>query len=153
MKCPVATKDTTINMQNRGKAIAKANYGPMDPDDKGDSFWREMASQWEVSPAKARKMICGTCSAFNQSKDMLKCIEAGASDGMKGDKMEAVKAGDVGFCEIFDFKCSSKRTCAAWIAKGSDEEKSDESEEYEESEEEYEDDERSDIEIRIGRLG
>lgn len=149
MKCPIATKDTTINLQNRGKAIAKANYGPMDPESRDDSFWKEMASQWEVSPAKARKMVCGNCSAFNQSEDMLECIEKGAGKGMKDDKMEAVKAGDVGFCEIFDFKCSSKRTCAAWMAGGP---KTDDDEgEYEEEYEEH-DDERSEIEIRIGRL-
>jgi hypothetical protein len=32
--------------------------------------------------------------------------------------MEVQEAGDLGFCEIFDFKCAAKRTCAAWIVGG-----------------------------------
>ena len=31
---------------------------------------------------------------------------------------ETIKAGDLGYCEAFDFKCASKRTCDAWIAGG-----------------------------------
>jgi hypothetical protein len=26
-----------------------------------------------------------------------------------------IEAGDLGYCEIFDFKCASSRTCAAWV--------------------------------------
>jgi hypothetical protein len=61
------------------------------------------------------------------------------------DAMEVAEAGDLGFCEIFDFKCAGKRTCSAWIVGGpiTDEEEEDE-EEYEEGEEEYED-ERGDM--------
>jgi hypothetical protein len=29
-----------------------------------------------------------------------------------------IDAGDLGYCEVFDFKCASKRTCEAWIAGG-----------------------------------
>jgi len=32
--------------------------------------------------------------------------------------MEVVDAGDLGFCELFDFKCAANRTCAAWIVGG-----------------------------------
>jgi hypothetical protein len=27
-----------------------------------------------------------------------------------------IDAGDLGYCEIFDFKCAASRTCRAWIA-------------------------------------
>jgi hypothetical protein len=30
-----------------------------------------------------------------------------------------IDAGDLGYCEIFDFKCAASRTCDAWVA-GSD---------------------------------
>jgi hypothetical protein len=35
-----------------------------------------------------------------------------------------IDAGDLGYCEIFDFKCASSRTCSAWVVKeeGEDEE-------------------------------
>jgi hypothetical protein len=29
-----------------------------------------------------------------------------------------VDAGDLGYCEAFDFKCAASRTCDAWIAGG-----------------------------------
>ena len=31
-----------------------------------------------------------------------------------------IEAGDLGYCEIFDFKCAASRTCDAWVA-GSEE--------------------------------
>jgi hypothetical protein len=34
------------------------------------------------------------------------------------DAMEVIEAGDLGYCEVFDFKCAAKRTCAAWIVGG-----------------------------------
>jgi hypothetical protein len=49
---------------------------------------------------------------------MLKCIEDGLAPDRMKDAMEVVDAGDLGFCEIFDFKCAAKRTCAAWIVGG-----------------------------------
>jgi hypothetical protein len=49
---------------------------------------------------------------------MLKCIEDGLAPDRMKDAMEVVEAGDLGFCEMFDFKCAAKRTCAAWIVGG-----------------------------------
>jgi hypothetical protein len=69
---------------------------------------------------------------------MEKCIETGLSEDMK-DAMDVVEAGDLGFCEIFDFKCASDRTCAAWIVGGPIEDEEGEEEEGEEGE--YEDEE------------
>jgi hypothetical protein len=34
------------------------------------------------------------------------------------DAWEVIDAGDLGYCEVFDFKCASKRTCEAWISGG-----------------------------------
>jgi hypothetical protein len=131
--CPIATKDLTINLQNRGKAIEKADYGPMDPNLPNDEYWARMGSKWSESPENAKKMLCGNCSAFNQKSEMISCIEKGLSKDRMNDAMEVVDAGDLGFCEIFDFKCASKRTCAAWIVGGP-------LTDYNEDEEEYSDD-------------
>jgi hypothetical protein len=61
---------------------------------------------------------------------MISCIEKGQSKDRINDAMEVVDAGDLGFCEIFDFKCASKRTCAAWIVGGPLTDDSEDEEEY-----------------------
>ena len=118
--CPQATGDITLNMKNRGKAIDKADYGPMDPNQPNDQYWRRMGQRWDVSGDEAKSMLCGNCAAFNQKQKIIDCIEV-------------IEAGDLGFCEIFDFKCAAKRTCAAWIVGGpiKDESEGDDSDEYE----------------------
>jgi hypothetical protein len=50
---------------------------------------------------------------------MLECIADGIGD--EGDPWAMIDAGDLGYCEIFDFKCASSRTCSAWVAKEEDE--------------------------------
>jgi len=118
--CPVATRDITVNLQNRGKAIDKAHYGPMDPNQPNDRYWAQKARMWQVSPDEAKTQRCGNCAAFSQTTAMLKCIEEGIAgkEGSAEDAMDVIDAGDLGFCEIFDFKCASARTCDAWIVGG-----------------------------------
>lgn len=136
MSCPMATQDITLNLKNRGKAIDSANYGPENPALPNTGYWREMASQWDVTPKEAKMSRCGNCAAFNQQPQMIQCIAKGL--GPEGDPWATIEAGDLGYCEIFDFKCAASRTCSAWIAKEEDEEGEEEGEEYEEGEEEYE---------------
>jgi len=127
-ECPIATRDMTMNLQNRGKAIEKADYGPMDPRQPNDEYWMRMASRWNTTPDEAREMRCGNCAAFDQSDEMLQCIEDGLSEDREEDAMEVVDAGDLGYCEIFDFKCAAARTCNAWVVSEDDEEDSEEGE-------------------------
>lgn len=140
-KCPVATKDITINLQNRGRAIDKANYGPMNPREPNDRYWQQLAAKWDVPVEEAKTMRCGNCAAFNQTSAMMACIEAGlGGQGQADDPMDTVEAGDLGFCEIFDFKCAGERTCDAWIVGGpiTDDEEGGEYEDGEEGGGEYE---------------
>jgi len=65
---------------------------------------------------------------------MIQCIAKGL--GPEGDPWATIEAGDLGYCEIFDFKCAASRTCSAWVAK--EEGEDEEGEEYEEGEEEEE---------------
>ena len=44
---------------------------------------------------------------------MLECIANGIGD--EGDPWAVIDAGDLGYCEIFDFKCAASRTCSAWV--------------------------------------
>lgn len=135
--CPAATRDITLNLKNRGKAISVAMYGPMNPDEPNEDYWRKMAAKWDVPAEEAKTMRCGNCAAFIQTEKMLKCIEDGLAGGDNAKDAYAVtEAGDLGFCEVFDFKCAAKRTCAAWITggpvtdEGSDDESEDEGEMY-----------------------
>ena len=72
---------------------------------------------------------CGNCAAFDRGEKMLQCIAKGMGEG---DPWDVIDAGDLGYCEIFDFKCASSRTCEAWIAKEEDEEEEGEEEGEEE---------------------
>lgn len=132
--CPPATQDITLNLKNRGRAIEAANYGPENPALPNTGFWREMAKEWDVTPKDAKMSRCGNCAAFDRGEEMLQCIAKGMGEG-SGDPWSAIEAGDLGYCEIFDFKCASSRTCRAWVAKEGDEEG--DGEEGEEGEEEY----------------
>jgi hypothetical protein len=117
--CPVATGDIEVNLECRQKAIDKANYGPMNPNEANMDYWREISKTWRNSPDQAKKSRCGNCSAFIQTPKMLACIESGLEmNGEEMDAWEVIDAGDLGYCEVFDFKCASKRTCEAWIAGG-----------------------------------
>jgi hypothetical protein len=120
--CPMATQDITLNLKNRGKAIDAADYGPENPALPNKQYWMKMAEEWDVEPEDAKMSLCGNCAAFNQEESMLECIAEGI--GEEGDPWAMIEAGDLGYCEIFDFKCASSRTCSAWVAKeeGEDEE-------------------------------
>jgi hypothetical protein len=122
--CPMATQDITLNLKNRAKAIDSANYGPENPKLPNKQFWMEMAREWEVDPEEAKMSVCGNCAAFNQDDSMLECIAKGI--GEEGDPWAMIEAGDLGYCEIFDFKCASSRTCSAWVVEENDGEGEDE---------------------------
>jgi hypothetical protein len=46
---------------------------------------------------------------------MLDCIAGGINDTNEWDTIDA---GDLGYCEAFDFKCAASRTCDAWVVGG-----------------------------------
>lgn len=112
--CPIATQDVKTNLANRKKAIDVAQYGPQNPNEPNEDYWKAKAKEFGGDVASAKKMLCGNCSAFNLKKKILDCIKKGIGEGSG----EVVEAGQLGYCEIFDFKCASKRTCSAWIVGG-----------------------------------
>ena len=117
--CPTATQDVRANLKNRKKAISGANYGPLNPSEKNDEFWAETAKEWSVSVAEAKKQRCENCAAFIQTSEMLECIKGGLAQGdSAANAYDVAEAGELGYCEAFDFKCASRRTCRAWIVGG-----------------------------------
>lgn len=115
--CPIATHDVTVNLKNRQRAIDKSHYGPENPALPNQAFWARLADMWDVTSNEARTSTCDNCAAFIRTRAMLACI----SQGLDADAAMAepiIEAADLGFCEVWDFKCAAKRTCDAWIAGG-----------------------------------
>ena len=113
--CPTATQDIATNLKGRQKAIDTAHYGPLNPNEPNEEYWQAKADMFGGNVEDAKKALCGNCAFFVQTQKMLDCI-ASAIGGE--DEWSTVEAGDLGYCEAFDFKCASKRTCDAWVVGG-----------------------------------
>jgi hypothetical protein len=126
--CPVATQDIHINLKNRNHAIKEYGYGPLNPDEPSDKFWKRLADMWGITPVEAKTSRCKNCAAFVQTKEMLACIEKGISfdpdEPEENNTAEAVTAkvvqdkANLGYCQLFHFKCAGDRTCDAWLMGG-----------------------------------
>ena len=113
--CPIATQNIAANLEARDNAIAVANYGPLDPGQGNADYWGAAADRWSVSVEEVKTARCGNCAAFNVTSRIRACI----ADGVGGaDAWDVVDAGDLGYCEAFDFKCASARRCDAWVQGG-----------------------------------
>jgi hypothetical protein len=86
-KCPLPTQDDELNAENRDIAVDEANY--REPN-TGSAFRSDQ--------------VCGSCSAYNQTEDMLDCIDD--------------KSGNTGYCQIWKFVCMSENVCDSWAEGG-----------------------------------
>lgn len=125
---PIATKDfgktkhydaidnLELNTANRNQTIKEYSYGPIDPNDKQGSnkFWQDKAELWNTTVQAAMEARCGNCAAFNQTKGVLDKIHKAL--GPEGTKISEMA--NLGFCELFEFKCAGDRTCDAWLMNG-----------------------------------
>jgi hypothetical protein len=116
-ECPPATLDIPLNIENRQKCIDQANYGPLDPNLPNEDYWKKKADKFNTTPDEAKKALCANCSFFIQTKEILDCIAQGLGD-VGVDPYDSIKAGDLGYCEAYDFKCAASRTCDAWVVGG-----------------------------------
>lgn len=115
-QCPAPTQNVVLNLKNRAKAITSAAYGPENPDLPNTAFWKKKADTWTVSIDDAKKSRCGNCAAFNVQDQIKQCIADGI--GNEADPWGTIQLADLGYCEIFDFKCAATRTCDAWVTGG-----------------------------------
>lgn len=115
--CPEATQNIALNLENRQHAIDTAHYGPLNPNDANEEYWIAKAKMFGDNVEEAKKALCGNCAFFIQTPKMLECIAQGIG-GDTEDEWATIDAGDLGFCEAFDFKCAAKRTCDAWVVGG-----------------------------------
>jgi hypothetical protein len=120
-KCPPATQDIVLNINNRQNAIDKVGYGPLNPNEPNEDFWEDKADRWDiVNTEDAKKSICGNCVFFDRRPKTLDCIEAGLAEGGSGEESawDAIDQAELGYCTALDFKCAASRTCNAWAAGG-----------------------------------
>lgn len=117
-KCPPATQDIKLNLENRQKAIDEYGYGPLNPSLPNTKFWLKKVDEWNLdSIDEAKESLCGNCAAFDIKEKTLDCI----ATGIGGDEESAegvIDAGELGYCRFLKFKCASKRTCDAWVTGG-----------------------------------
>lgn len=109
-----AIKDIHVNLDNRNHAIDEYGYGPMNPQEDSKEFWQKKADLWGNTIEEAKTSRCHNCAAFNQTPKIMKAIAEGL--GPAGDKI--VEKANLGFCELFSFKCAGDRTCDAWLTNG-----------------------------------
>ena len=119
-ECPIATQDINVNLKNRQKAIHQQHYGPLDPSQPNEKFWKKKANMWELdSVDEAKTSRCGNCAAFDRTKKTLQCIAKGiGTDNGTEDPYDVINAGKLGYCRMLKFKCAAARTCDAWVTGG-----------------------------------
>lgn len=117
IECPPATQNVAINLKNRQTCIDVANYGPANPNEPDNQYWQKKADQFKTTVDIAKTMLCANCAVFIIKDKMRNCIEKGAASEMDNAK-EIVAQADLGYCEMFDFKCAGSRTCDAWVVNG-----------------------------------
>jgi hypothetical protein len=118
LSCPPATQDISLNLQNRQICVNKANYGPANPELDNPDFWQKKADLFKTSVEEAKTMRCANCAAFIIKDKMKKCIEKGICEEDINEAAKIVDLANLGYCELFDFKCAGSRTCDAWITGG-----------------------------------
>lgn len=111
-----ALTDLDLNTENRDLTIKHGGYGPINPNDiKGSkTFWNDKASLWGTTMEAAMEARCHNCAAFNQAPAVMKKMAEGL--GPAGDKIQELS--NLGFCELFEFKCAGDRTCSRWLVNG-----------------------------------
>lgn len=111
-----ALTDLDLNTKNRDMTTKHDGYGPLNPMDKKGSkaFWEEKAKMWYTTVEAAMEARCSNCAAFNQAPAIMKKMAEGL--GPAGDKIQDLS--NLGFCELFEFKCAGTRTCNKWLVNG-----------------------------------
>jgi len=121
MQCPKATYDLEENVEYRDRAFKDFGYGPANPNEEDDFFWKLRAQEWNTTPDEAKTMRCGNCAAFIQTPEMMACIVKGIQGEESNDETyapEVSEAANLGYCELLEFKCAASRVCSAWLVGG-----------------------------------
>ena len=116
--CPTATKDVDENIENRNWTIDNHGYGPLNPDVPDPGFWEKKAELWNSDIETVKTALCGNCSVFDQTDKIIDCIIEGINETMAADPYDVQERANLGYCQLFKFKCAAARTCDAWLYGG-----------------------------------
>jgi hypothetical protein len=116
--CPRATTDIKENIKNRNWTIDNFGYGPLNPDRPDPGFWEKKADMWNTDVQTVMSARCGNCAAFDESDIILDCILEGINEDKAADPHAVIEQADLGYCQLFKFKCAGSRTCDAWLHGG-----------------------------------
>jgi hypothetical protein len=116
--CPRATTDIEENIKNRNWTIDNFGYGPLNPDEPDPGFWEKKADMWNSDVDTVMSARCGNCAAFDQSDLIIDCIIKGINETGAADPYEVQQRANLGYCQLFKFKCAAARTCDAWLHGG-----------------------------------
>jgi hypothetical protein len=116
--CPRATTDIKENIKNRNWTIKNFGYGPLNPDAPDPGFWEKKAELWNSDLDTVQTALCRNCAAFDQSDKVLSCIIEGINEQESADPYDVQCRADLGYCQLFKFKCAGSRTCDAWLHGG-----------------------------------
>lgn len=126
MKCPAPIEDVELNLKNRNWAFKNVGYGPANPDLENKEYWDERAKMLNTSVENAKTMRCGNCAAFIVTPQMLECIQSTLGldedyedeDQQEQNRFSTLDAAELGYCQLFGFKCAGSRVCSAWLVGG-----------------------------------
>lgn len=118
--CPLATTDVHENTKNRNWTIDNFNYGPLNPDYPNEEFWEKKAEIFNTDICEAMSARCGNCGAFDQTWKVMCCIGGGIGTEEEPyvDPRRVIEHANLGYCQLFKFKCAGDRSCDAWIHGG-----------------------------------
>lgn len=117
--CPSATLDVKENIKNRNWTIKNFGYGPLNPDAPDPGFWEKKADMWNSDVDTVMTARCCNCAAFDQSDKIVDCIIQGINETEAADPWDVQCRANLGYCQLFKFKCAGDRTCDAWLHGGS----------------------------------
>ena len=107
-----AITNLALNTRNRNSTIKNYNYGPLN--DSDTEFWEKSADLWDTTTEVAKESRCNNCAAFDKKPATLNKIAKVL--GPEGNKI--VAQSELGYCEMFAFKCAGQRVCDAWVGGG-----------------------------------
>jgi hypothetical protein len=116
--CPTATLNVKENIKNRNWTIQNFGYGPLNPDAPDPGFWENKAKMWNSDVDTVMTARCGNCAAFDQSDKIISCIVKGINETKAADPWDVQELANLGYCQLFKYKCAAARTCDAWLHGG-----------------------------------
>ena len=116
--CPKATLDIEENIKNRDWTIKNYGYGPLNPDYPDIGFWEKKAELWNSDVDTVKTAKCGNCAAFDQTSKIISCMIEGINETKLADPYDVQQHANLGYCQLFKFKCAATRTCDAWLHGG-----------------------------------